>query len=99
MAQGATPGSAKNNWHALQAAKRTRKPKLWVGALTEEEGWQKRMKQHFESIQDTRRRGSQETGCGHLEKIGKKENPSTTFFGRGAHSGYGEIEIGYKYRT
>ena len=40
----------KNNWHALQAVKRARKPKLWTGALTAEEGWQKRLKQHFESI-------------------------------------------------
>ena len=40
----------KNNWHALQAVKRSRKPNLWVGNLTGAEGWQKRMKQHFESI-------------------------------------------------
>ena len=40
----------RNNWHALQAVKRARKPKLWAGALTSEEGWQKRLKQHYEGI-------------------------------------------------
>ena len=40
----------RNNWHALQARKRARKPKMWAGTLTAEEGWQKRLKQHFESI-------------------------------------------------
>ena len=43
----------KNNWHALQTAKRLRKPKLWTGNLTAEEEWQKRMRQHFESIFNT----------------------------------------------
>ena len=40
----------RNNWHALQAVKRNRKPTMWSGSLTAEEGWQKRMKTHFESI-------------------------------------------------
>ena len=40
----------RNNWHALHAAKRARKTAMWVGSLTEEEGWQKRMRTHFESI-------------------------------------------------
>ena len=40
----------RNNWHALHAVKRHRKPVMWVGNLTEEEGWQKRMKTHFETI-------------------------------------------------
>ena len=40
----------RNNWQALQAAKRSRKPTMWVANLTEGEGWQKRMKTHFESI-------------------------------------------------
>ena len=40
----------KNNWQALRAAKRTRSKTVWTGNLTDEEGWQKRMKKHFESI-------------------------------------------------
>ena len=47
----------RNNWHALQAAKRSRKPAMWVGDLTEGEGWQKRMKTHFESIFKQQERG------------------------------------------
>ena len=43
-------GVLRNNWHALQARKRARKPQMWVGTLTAEEGWQKRMKHHFESV-------------------------------------------------
>ena len=40
----------RNNWHALHAVERSRKPTMWAGKLTEEEGWQKRMRAHFESI-------------------------------------------------
>ena len=40
----------RNNWHALQAIKRSRKPTMWMMNLTAEEGWQKRMRTHFESI-------------------------------------------------
>ena len=40
----------RNNWHALQAVKRSKKPTMWISNLTAEEGWQKRMRTHFESI-------------------------------------------------
>ena len=40
----------RNNWHALHAVKRARKTTMWAGNLTSEEGWQKRMRTHFESI-------------------------------------------------
>ena len=52
----------RNNWHALQAAKRSRKPTMRVGNLTEEEGWQKRMKTHFESIFKQQEQGAVRRG-------------------------------------
>ena len=59
----------RNNWHALQAVKRLRKPSLWVGNLTGEEGWQKRMKQHFTSIFNTQD-GGRSSSAG-VEALGK----------------------------
>ena len=83
----------KNNWHALQAVKRSRKKALWTGNLTSEEGWQKRMKQHFESIFKTHEwRGSAAADRMYMEETGETMR---TIHGRGIGKSNGEVESRY----